>query len=460
MSFDRAASVKSRGISDIAYFNLPEVHPQLKCLWISRDIPFPQDAGDRIYSANIARSLAEAGASVCFLGYGLVMPKDFPEFWSSGWPIQTHALTSDKRGKLGALFNRLPIAAAIHATDEYRMLLDNQLSEPWDLIIIDSYGSGWALESCLAAKARAAAAGLAVPTLVYLSHNHEESIWRDMAAQRCANPLKRLALWQNARKVSALERRLVRDVDLVSAITEEDAQTYARQEPGKLTVTLTPGYSGRVAARRSFTASSPRHVVLVGSFRWVIKQENLRRFLALADARFKQHGIEFDVIGDVPQALLDEISPNLQATRFHGFVDDITPWFAAARMAVVPEVIGGGFKLKFLDYLFARIPIATISAAAAGLPQAIRDNMLGRDDLTQLVDAIIETMDQPERLNLMQEQAFNAAHELFDWKDRGLALRNAVEALRGNERSSRTASIRAGKATMPQQMQTALEARK
>ncbi|MDB5799939.1 MAG: hypothetical protein JWL63_878 [Rhodocyclales bacterium] len=407
----------------------PESRDKLKCLWISRDIPFPQDAGDRIYSANMADASALAGVQVSFIGYGAAVPGNLPGAWADQSMIATHVLAGHKRGKLNALFSHLPIAAAIHATPEYRAVLARQLAEDWDFLVIDSYGSGWALDACLAARERARNTGGKVPTIVYFSHNHEESIWRSMAAQGQASLPKRLALWQNYLKVRALERRLVARADMVSAITEEDAQTYTQQAAGKPTVTLTPGYSGWSVPERTIDASTPRRVVLVGSFRWVVKQENLRRFLELADARFKQHDICFDVIGDVPQALLDELRPTLQATQFHGFVDDIAPYFATARMAVVPEVIGGGFKLKYLDYLFARVPIATIGEAAAGLPQAIRDNMLCCDDLAQLIDVIIATIDQHEHLNTLQQQAFTAAHSLFDWKDRGAALRRAVESL-------------------------------
>ncbi len=308
--------------------------------------------------------------------------------------------------------------------------------------------------ACLTAREQAKQLGSKPPTLVYLSHNHEESIWRAMYSQSQASVPKRVALWQNYLKVRALERRLVANVDLVAAITEEDAQRYAHQSAGKPTVTLTPGYTGWSAPARSIDASTPRRVVLVGSFRWVVKQENLRRFLELADARFKLHDIAFDVIGDVPTALLDELRPSLQATHFHGFVDDIAPYFAAARMAVVPEVIGGGFKLKYLDYLFARVPIATIGEAAAGLPQAIRDNMLACDDLPRLVDAIIENIDRTDYLNVMQTQAFEAAHALFDWKDRGVALRKAAEALQVTTPSSAVSDIK-----LPRALPAALETR-
>ncbi|HEY4350030.1 MAG TPA: glycosyltransferase family 4 protein, partial [Paraburkholderia sp.] len=410
------------------HVNQPTTGRTLRCLWISRDVPFPQDAGDRIYSANMAYTLAEAGVSVCFLGYAGDTSQQ-PESWSAKWPIETNALASNKRGRFSALLSHLPLAAATHATNEYKALLHDRLADQWDLIVIDSYGSGWALDTCLAAQHDAVQRGARRPTLVYLSHNHEESIWHTMAAQKKGSLPKRVALWQNYLKVRALEHKLVDKVDLISAITDEDAQTYAHQQHGTPTVALTPGYSGWSVPHRDITTATPRNVVLVGSFRWVVKQENLRRFLDLADARFKENDIRFDVIGDVPQALLDELQPKMQATHFHGFVNDIAPYFDAARLAIVPEVIGGGFKLKYLDYLFARVPIATIGEAAAGLPQDIRDNMICRDELAQLVDAIIEAIDQTESLNAMQEQAFTAAQALFDWKDRGLALRQAVEAV-------------------------------
>jgi glycosyltransferase involved in cell wall biosynthesis len=393
----------------------------MKCLWIARDLPFPLDAGDRIYSANMARSLGEAGAYVRFLGYRASMTKV-----PSDWPVDGYTVIGDKHGPLRALFSRLPIAAAIHDTPYYRALLEMQLRQMWDVIVLDSYGSGWALDVCI--QARNSSAGKK-PALVYLSHNHEGNLWRAMARESKAALPKKVALWQNYRKVQVLERRLVAAVDLIATITAEDAQAYAAQDKSKPMVVLTPGYSGWIAPEREINEDCPSRVVLVGSFRWVVKQENLRRFLEQADMRFAQQGIRFDVIGDVPQALLDELRPMVRATEFHGFVDDIGPFFSAARMAVVPEMIGGGFKLKYLDYIFGRVPVASISAAAMGLPEAIRANMLCRQDVRQLVDAIVESIGRPRQLNAMQQRAFAEARTLFQWRDRGLQLRHALEAL-------------------------------
>lgn len=393
----------------------------MRCLWIARDLPFPPDAGDRIYSLNMSRALCEAGAQLRFFGFGTEVPDT-----AGDWPVDVHAVGGSKHGTMRGLFSRLPLAAAIHDTAAYRHALDAQLRQPWDAIVLDSYGSGWALDACI--RARRTAAGKK-PALVYLSHNHEETLWRAMVRQSRTTALKKAALWQNYCKVRALERRLVENADLITAITEEDAQTYAGQTGDKPAIVLTPGYSGWVAPEREIDVSSPCRVVLVGSFRWAVKQENLRRFLEAADRRFMQQGVHLDVIGDVPQALLNELRPLVKATEFHGFVDDISPFFSAARMAVVPEFIGGGFKLKYLDYIFGRVPVASVSAAAAGLPDAIRRNILCREDLKQLVDAIVEFADNPRQLNRMQQQAFAEARTLFRWRDRGVQFRRALDRL-------------------------------
>jgi polysaccharide biosynthesis protein PslH len=395
----------------------------MNCLWISRDLPFPLDAGDKIYSANLARSLADSGARLRFIGFP--GPEAAPP--PADWPIEWLSVGGAKRNRLSAMLSARPVQASQHATRAYRELLDRQLQEPWDAVIFDSYGSGWALRPFLA---RANTGQHKRPLPVYVSHNHEESVWRSMASRAQGSPVRKLALWQNYIKARVLERALTKHVGLITTITEEDASAYRAQAPQRPTVTLTPGYKGWSAPPRVIDAQTPRRVVIVGSFRWLPKQENLRRFIEQADAIFAQHAITLEVIGEVPAELRAELTRQTRATEFHGFVDDIGRHFAQARMALVPELIGGGFKLKFLDYMFGRVPIAAIGAAANGLPRAAREHVLTRDDLPSLTMAIVDKIDDFDALNRMQRGAYAAAEGEFRWSDRGLKLREAITRTR------------------------------
>jgi glycosyltransferase involved in cell wall biosynthesis len=391
-----------------------------RCLWIGRHIPYPADAGDKIYSAKLAESLAAAGATVRFMGFGTTDPIPV-----EAKDVEWVSVPNGRGSEIAALFTRLPNAAAIDATQAYREMLENQLRESWDAIVLDGYGTGWALDRCLAycysAKPQ--------PVLVHVSHNHETAIWDSMAADAQASFPKKLALRHNAVKVRALERRIVRNVGLLSTITDEDRAALlsgVSPESAPRALTLTPGYAGPVVAQRHIGPQTPRRVAIVGSFRWIVKQENLRRFVEVADPVFAAQGIALDVVGDVPERLRAELKPHTSATQFHGYVEDPAEALSQARIAIVPEMFGGGFKLKFLDYMFARVPVATLSAAAAGLPESLLSWMFSRNDIHALVDAIVENIDRFDELNARQQQAFELAQSLYRWIDRGVQLRDAI----------------------------------
>jgi glycosyltransferase involved in cell wall biosynthesis len=263
---------------------------------------------------------------------------------------------------------------------------------------------------------------------VHVSHNHEERLWRSMAQQASVALPRRVALWQNAQKVRALERRLLREVDLVTTITEEDERSLGAHRSGRI-LTLTPGYDGAVAPPRMIDAATPRRAVIVGSFNWVVKRENLARFIESADPLFARHDVELIVAGDVPRDLQDALRAKHSATQFVGYVTDLLALLSQARIAVAPELIGGGFKLKFLDYFFGRIPVATIAGAAAGLPATLRRTLLMSDDFAGLAATIVEHMDQIDALNAMQSAAFERARTLFRWDDRGAQLREHIAQL-------------------------------
>jgi hypothetical protein len=391
---------------------------RMRCLWISRHIPFPQKEGAKVYSANLAQSLARSGALVRFCGFG-----DVSEVPESAAGVEWLAVPGKRRSRALAAFSHLPIAAAIDATKAYAALLEEQLREHWDAVVLDSYATGWALDRCVAYRNEKSAHP---PVLAHVSHNHEESLWGSMAREARGPALKRWVLRRNAGKVSMLERRIVRSMDLVTTITDEDRRSLGAGAGHIRALTLTPGYNGWVAGERHIAPATPRRVIIMGSFVWVVKRENIARFVEIADPIFKEHGIELDVVGEMPQALLNALRARCEATHFHGFVTDVAPLLRDARIAIVHESIGGGFKLKLLDYIFARVPIATVSQAVAGLSGELQRAMLTNGSQAGLIADIVSHVDRFDELNRMQERAFSLGNEQFQWSVRGDEFRQAI----------------------------------
>jgi polysaccharide biosynthesis protein PslH len=390
----------------------------MRCLWISRHIPFPPVEGSRVYSANLALSLTRAGAFVRFMGFG-----DANAVPESAAGVEWLAVPGQRRHKVLAALGELPIAATIDATRAYCALLEEQLSEQWDALVLDSYATGWALERCLRYRNERPDQA---PVLVHVSHNHEEALWGAMAREAGGSAPKRWALRRNAHQVGMLERRIIHSMDLVTAITDEDRRSLSSGADQIRMLTLTPGYNGWVAGERRISSATPRRVIIMSSFHWIVKQENITRFVKMADPIFKEHGIELDLVGDMPPALLAALRPHCRATHFHGFLTDVAPLLRDARIGIVHESIGGGFKLKLLDYIFARVPVATVSQAVAGLSDELRCAMLTNSSQEGLIENIVSHIDRFDELNRMQERAFSLGSAQFQWNVRGEQFRQAM----------------------------------
>jgi len=391
-----------------------------------RDYPLQtatRHSGDRNYTLNLARALALAGADVTFMA--LVSEESDPDAYRREVPeIEWIAIDGAPRSALGSALSILPLAAARYATTAFGMALRNELARSrYHCAVIDHYALGWALD-----ELRACPGGPSC--LVYISHDYEIDVTAAIAHDFSGGLPKKAFLYANAWKTARIERHLVRHVDILTAITEEDGANYLRLNPKRRPVVLRPGFAGYRRPEREINASTPRRVVVLGSFLWIAKQMNLDRFLEAADGPFAEAGIELEIVGVVGRELQERWKNRLRATRFLGFVDDLQSCFDNARMGLVVEATGGGFKFKTLDYVFGRVPVAALTPTLRGLDRDIRAHFIVADELAALVQAIRGTINDIGRLNAMQRGAFLAVRDRFEWKANGRTLLESMETCR------------------------------
>src|SRR3546814_6953272 len=93
-----------------------------------------------------------------------------------------------------------------------------------------------------------------------------------------------------------------------------------------------------------------------------------------------------------------------------------------ARVAVVVELFGGGFKLKVLDYIFNRMPILALSGSVAGVPLQHQDSILYYPDYAALARGALQVIDDFEQLNRLHDRAYDACRASFHWTSRGTQL--------------------------------------
>ena len=105
---------------------------------------------------------------------------------------------------------------------------------------------------------------------------------------------------------------------------------------------------------------------------------------------------------------------------------DIAPYLDQARIAIVPERSGGGFKLKVLEYVFNRVPVFALAGSFAGVPLRHNDSAMLYADHAALAHGVLEAIDDVDRLNRLQERAWAACAGSFDWSSRGRQIVAAI----------------------------------
>lgn len=385
----------------------------MRCLWITRQDPRPADSGELIYSLGLLRALAaQPGLEITVLAHQ----------GHNGHANGDEAITWQLHGQIPS--SRIKSLASFTPADAYRLgnpvqrkALASLLEQAWDWIIIDQAACAWALQMIPATT-----------KVAYLAHNHEASVRKQVAGDRGGSLPMRLALKWDAWKYARMELALARRANLISAITPRDAELFRRDAPGVPVIILPPGYAGAVpdGAARPIAPETPRRVVLAGAFEWLAKKRNLEAFLQAAAVPFQRARIAFQVVGKADPEWFAGLARRYPWASFTANVPSVGPYLDDARIGLIPEALGGGFKLKALDYIFRGLPLASVDAALSGVPVDPQREAIVARDPAGLAEAVAAKIDDLEFLSRAAAGALDACRSSFRWEDRGVTLAQAL----------------------------------
>jgi len=159
----------------------------------------------------------------------------------------------------------------------------------------------------------------------------------------------------------------------------------------------------------------------------------------VAIAPLRRAGVELQIVGEVEVGYLADLRRRFPSVDFVGRVADVRPFMREARVALVPDLLGG-FKLKGLDYVFNRLPILAMRNALPGMPLEDGRSIGLFDSHDALAEGLVALIDDFPGLNARQERAYAACVDRFDWDRIG---RHLMAHLRGPAAGRR---VRAGTA--------------
>ncbi len=407
----------------------------MRCLWITREYPLPANSGELIYSRGLIRSLAAQPVELTLLSHDRTEPCG--QRLESASPIREIGVGPAPAKGLKSLFSDLPRDAhRLKSVPLVEALRRELRCDGYDVVIADQAAMGWIVDEVYQLPSALR------PVVVYISHNREAEIRSQIAMRSRVHVLKRIVLRYDAWKYGRLERRLCRSADLITAITPEDRCSYAVEYPRKPVIELTPGYEPPSAPERTSPIGPevPRRVLLVGSFEWVAKRHNLDAFLKVAVPVLRANDIEIQVVGKASEAYVNSVMKCFDGVVFERNVPAIEPYLGRARMGLIAETVGGGFKLKTLDYVFQNVPIAALKDALGGVDFEAGKDAIIAASLPELVENIVARIDDFEFLNSAAERALQKFSNRIAWLDRGSQLYEALQQLAKQPKADRAVS--------------------
>ena len=357
----------------------------MRLLFLTETIPFPLDSGGRIKTFHTLRMLAGAHEVHCHAlvrDSGRMRHKSRLE--ALGIRVTLHdvprTLANVAAGIAAAVVTRRPLTVQRHMHRHIlRQLRDEVASQQFDAVYCDhlsmfEYGRR-----------------LSLPVLLD-AHNVEYAIVRRHAATLGRRPL-RLLYEREWRALEAYERSAYRQCRVIFCVSEVDARALCELGANPASVIAVPISVDVSAMPQPTPLVSQPNLLFVGGLRWPPNVDAVVYLVeeVLARVRLGVPDATLTVVGEAPEALRVRLAGH-PGVRLVGYVDDLSPWFAASRALVVPIRSGSGMRVKILDGLARAIPVVTTRIGGEGINARDGEEWLVADDAADFADRVVRVL--------------------------------------------------------------------
>lgn len=264
--------------------------------------------------------------------------------------------------------------------------------------------------------------------VVLHQHNAEYILWRRMSRFAGSWP-HRLAARMESGRIRRYEAAICRRADLVLAAPNDIEQLAALGVPrDRFRPTL---HLGDEALRQEpdpvFVRTDPM-VLSVGTLTWEPNIDGLCWFLARVwpAVRRRQPAARLVIAGRDPDPRVRRAAAQ-PGVELAGFVEDLRPLYARARVFVCPLRFGSGVKVKVINALYRGLPVVTSPCGAEGL--GVDDVVRVAETAEQWRHALGQLLDDEAAWTNLARAGRAAARTRLAWDDvlRGLEAAVAGE---------------------------------
>lgn len=400
----------------------------MKVLWVSHFVPWPPKGGNLQRSYHLIRALAEESTVdlVSFHRRASRADRDLEgargalrEICRS---VEIFPIPNERSrirfgaGLLRNLLEREPYTVTELRSRPFRECLVRRLrEEAYDAVHFDTIDL---------ALYRPLAGG--VPSV--LNHHNVESLLFRRRAPFEKNVLAGGYLALQSRKLARVERRWYGAFDRNLFVSEADEKA-ARGEGVPFAGEVVPNGVDTEYYRPGAEGEEER-VVWVGGLGWFPNRDAVAHLLREIWPRVRsaRPRAKLDLVGSAPPALRPAGWEG-EGIEVHGFVDDLRPLVARAKVFVVPIRVGGGTRLKILDAMAMGKAIVSTSIGAEGIDGRAGEDWVVADTPDGFAAAVVRLLDDDGARRRLGAAARALAESRYEWKVVGADFRRLYRDL-------------------------------
>lgn len=251
-------------------------------------------------------------------------------------------------------------------------------------------------------------------------HNSEYMILQRLLEQE-SNPLKKLVINIQSKRLKKYEGAMLDKFDLVIAITEEDAERFRDINPNienKIMVMPAGVHLPQKLPPYPDEICNKIRLVHIAAMDWLPNIIGLRWFLESVLPLLDKSNIDYhlDIVGkNMPADIADFRHPRVTV---HGFIKDLDPITSQSDIAIVPLQVGSGMRIKILDYWALGIPVISTKIGAEGISntESCQDTLVIADSATEFSEAIIDLTHNFLKRTTIRNLAFNHLQKFYGWR--------------------------------------------
>jgi len=403
----------------------------MRILFLTQVLPYPLDAGPKIRAYYVLRHLAQQH-QVTLISF--VRPNDTPEAIAHLESFCEQVITlpmprSRLRDVLAmgrSLANREPFLITRDWVPEMEAALHTLLAEGhYDAVHADQlWMAQYALQVASSKfQVRNPQSAFRLPRLVLDQHNAVFQIPQRMA-QYEANPLKRVLLKLEWRKLARYEAQVCQQFDHVVWVTQEDldavqAQTQRSQSPIR---NLQPATCNSIIpiciapqeVQPITLLTNQPNLLFLGGMHWPPNAEGVRWFVSEIWPRVREQipAARLQIIGKSPPPELS-LAPGVIAP---GYVDDVTPYWCNSRAFIVPLRAGGGMRVKILDAWARGLPVISTTIGAEGIKCQDGEDILIADTPGDFANAVVRVLSEEALAPQLAQGGRSTVEAHYDWR--------------------------------------------